>query len=73
VFNRLWNWLVGNQKIEISVKVKIKDLEKLLRVLPRSSNQPVIIANEQTDIEENNSHIFDKEQPTNKRRKKLSG
>jgi len=70
VLNRLWNWLIGNQKVDINVKIEIKDLEKLLKVLHRSSHQPVIIDNGQTDVEENNSPTLGKEQPT-KRRKKL--
>jgi len=52
VFYRLWGWLTGKQKVEISVSIKIEDLEKLINLLPRSSSQPVIITQEQVATEQ---------------------
>ena len=46
MIGRFWRWFIGNQKIEIDVNIKIKDLEKLLKVLPQSSSSPVIITND---------------------------
>ena len=67
MFYRLWGWLTGKQKVEISVSIKIEDLEKLINLLPRSSSQPVIITQEQvaTEQKENVQLV------TNKGKKKL--
>jgi hypothetical protein len=49
LLGRLWEWLIGKQKVDITLTVKIEDLDKLAKVLRQSSNHPVIINHEKTD------------------------
>lgn len=67
MINRFWRWLIGNQKVEIDINLKVKDLDKLMKVLSQSSSTPVIITNENKP---GTTQALNENEP--KRKKKLS-
>jgi hypothetical protein len=43
LIKKIWQWLTGNQSVNISITIKIEDLDKIIKFIPNYNNKPVII------------------------------
>lgn len=46
MIGRFWRWLIGNQKIEVNIKLQIEDLQKLENIIEKTASRQVIIDGE---------------------------
>ena len=43
MFKRFWGWITGNSRTDLNIHIEVKDLDKLIGVLSKFQNRPVII------------------------------
>jgi len=73
VIKRLWNWIVGDQSINLNISVEVKGLDKIIKTLSKFENNQGIIKRD-NQIQNSTEKILttsisQKNQP--KRKKKL--
>ena len=73
MIKRLWNWIVGDQSINLNISVEVKDLDKIIKTLSKFENNQGIIKRD-NQIQNSTEKILttsisQKNQP--KRKKKL--
>jgi len=73
VIHRIWSWIRGHETVDLNICIEIKELDKLVSVISKLQNKPVIISNESSKfdkVQQLDQNIAPK-QSSIKERKKL--